>query len=576
MKSKNILPYIVRKRDDGYYMGTPSELLAFDTPIELLAYCSYNNIQRIYTYHQKQAALELIKALKDAGYKDMSIDGSQMLYDYQYKYTVIGQKFYTLRYKQKEHETVEVYDFSNITNMSLYKIHKKLDKIQPSGDAIECRLSRLLERCLMLGLTHSTIASCAFADFTSMVGKKNINHNIKSTKQDHEEYSAKWRRSYKSGINFIKEENCWIDEIIHIFDANALYPFVLSTDEILGEIIRYPSSECVHVTRRASERFEVAYKAGALMIAGITIKGLKLKKDGMPFFTLNDSNDYFPGAIIYEEEKEINTYINSVEFRTLKENYDFTYDITEYWVFGELIPSETFGGYYDKWYNMRRESISHGDSITEIITKFMCNALSGRFGLKSDMDRVIYDKDGNASTLKQSTTSRVSIPIASFFIAYAKRYMVKIAKEYYNDGRLYYTDTDSFHITGDILPQHKDLLDDATLGKFKEETADKYKGTERGYYIRQKVYILADTRGTPTKVTVAGLNEKGQDWMREYFTLLHKFDKLTIPGGSTQLKGTGLGACTVDTDFILDTHTDILTTQMLKGQALRLLDILGL
>lgn len=568
-KLKKLEAWTLYRGSEGLELANTEEVNIFNTIIEVLAYITKNKIKRVYIYEAKRLGLEIIKALREAGYIDRSIDSLNTIYDGNFKYNVLGDKLYKIAYTSNG-ITTEIYDLFNITNQHLKKCLKGFNLGDEEDPYISRRIARVLDICLTNGLTHSTIASCAFAEYTSMVGNKFINYEIKTHREDHDKYSEDWRRSYKSGLVYVKKNNTFIkDAELHILDVNQLYPYVLSSDEILGKKIRYPSSEVYKVQRVDMKRFNQRVKDGDLFIAKIKVNGLKLKPKGFPFFTLNDNEHLMNGEIIYNYkeqtgEDEFETVINSVEFGMLNDEYDFKYEILTYWVFGELKPSETFGLYYNKWLTIRHNAEDEGNYAMATISKFMSNSLSGRFGLRSQLERVLYNDKGESEKKTINTGTNVSIPIASFFVSYAKRFLVACAKPYYLEGRLLYTDTDSMHIIGPLLPETISLMDSRRLGAFKDEVATKYIGATTAQYIQQKVYLLADSNGNLLKVTVAGLSEEGARWLVDNYKLTEPLTTITIPNGSICTRGRGLEAVTYTQDLVLDTHKDILTNNMMR------------
>lgn len=520
--------YVFLMKDKNKYYIKDDDFLFEENNILdcLLRLHSVNESTKVYIYDQTDIIYEFIKTLKDIGFIDDAKQQRNYIPKCFFKYSIIESNFYNLKFRTQYDFEVTIYDLKNIYHISNKKLFSNLFKCNINKCNINKKLENFYE-CIKIvhefGLKESTIASCAWKDFNNIKGKKWVRNNIIFNRDvDDEDF----RRSYKTGMVYIKKPGIY-EKHIKTLDINASYVYLLSEDKIFDKEILYPNNNFIEYNYKTLSSTKIKFLDKSMKSNPYIIKlscTIELKNGCMPTLSVNDTKDYKPLDLI--ERGKIFTCLTKIDYEMLKDNYIIKdLEIYKVWVFGSLKPSEFTKDYMEKWYLKEREYKDIGDEVRAYVCKLMRNSLTGRFGLNPIMHKYIFDSEGLKEDLHNSTDI-INTAIAAFFTSYSRWYLWKLCSPYYQEGRLYYTDTDSMHISGDLLPETKSLLG-KEMGNLKVELE-----SDISLYIQQKVYIKANSEGGIIKVAVAGLNELGQDWLlgKDIYSIIEGID---IPNGRT-------------------------------------------
>lgn len=331
-----------------------------------------------------------------------------------------------------------------------------------------------------LGLTKTTQASNALADYKKIVGKEQFERDFPQLGND-----ADLRRAYKGAWTYANPKYAGKDigEGI-VLDVNSLYPYVMTERPL-------PYGFPVY--------FEGEYEPDdlyPLYIQKVTFN-FDLKENHFPCIQLKNNPRFCPVDYLEtDDDVEVTMTVTNVEWELIQEQYHVTNpEYHEGWKF--KASSDLFTEYIKKWAKIKIESDDNPG--WRQIAKLMMNALYGKFG-KNPMvrnkwpylgeDGVVHFTRGDPELEKP-----LYIPVAAFITAWARDYTTRAAQLCYD--RFLYADTDSLHLIGteepDFLPIHK-----TKLGCWKHES-----DFSRARYIRAKTYI--EEIDGKLSITVAGM-----------------------------------------------------------------------
>lgn len=515
------------KENEKYYIKDDKYTFEENTISDaFLRLHSINENSKCYIYNQTEIIYELISLLKHLGFIDDTKQQRNFVPKCFFRYSIIESNFYTLKIRTQYDFELTIYDLKNIFNVSDKKLFSNLFNCDVLTCDVQTKLDNFYE-CINiineLGLRESTIASCAWKDFNSIKTTKWVRRNIIFNREVDD---SDFRRAYKTGMVYLKKPGFYKKHIT-TYDINASYVYLLSEDKIFDKDIVYPTNSFVEYNYKTLSTIRKKCLHESMASNPYIIKlscYIEVKPGHMPTLSVNDTADYSPLDLI--EKGNIFTCLTKIDYEMLLENYNISdLEIFRVWVFDSIKPSEFTRDYMQKWYSKELEYKEKGDKIRAYVCKMMRNSLTGRFGLNSDLHKYLFDNQGIKEDFYRKT-NLVNTAIAAFFTSYARWYLWKLCIPYYQEDRLYYTDTDCLQIEGDLLPETKSLLG-REMGKLKVELE-----SDISLYIQQKMYIKADSRGTITKVAIAGLNENGQDWLlgRDIHSIV---DGVDIPEGRT-------------------------------------------
>lgn len=351
-------------------------------------------------------------------------------------------------------------------------------------------MSQALHILFSEGLTKITQGSNALWDYKEIIGKKNFKRWFPVLPP---EIDAFCRKSYKGGATQVhkifanQEIGCGIT-----LDVNSMYPWAMYE-------MFLPFGEPIYYTGKYRQD-----KLYPLYIQKLSCS-FELKEGYIPTIQLKHSG-LFRGTDFLESSDGniVELTLTSVDLQLFLDHYN-VYNIE--WVEGyKFMQSKNmFKEYIDKWYAIKAQATKDGNKGLRQIAKDMMNSLSGKFGLRPEVQEKIpyYDEKLRFKLGEVEQRDSIYVPVVSFITSYGRDKALRSAQKNYD--RFIYMDTDSLHLAGTELPTNLDI-DSTKLGWW-----DLEKVWVRGYFIRAKTYIEEESVSRETMESMIK-SEKAEPW----------------------------------------------------------------
>lgn len=351
-------------------------------------------------------------------------------------------------------------------------------------------MSQALHILFSEGLTKITQGSNALWDYKEIIGKKNFKRWFPVLPP---EIDAFCRKSYKGGATQVhkifanQEIGCGIT-----LDVNSMYPWAMYE-------MFLPFGEPIYYTGRYRQD-----KLYPLYIQKLACS-FELKEGYIPTIQLKHSG-LFRGTDFLESSDGniVELTLTSVDLKLFLDHYN-VYNVS--WISGyKFMQSKNmFTEYIDKWYAIKAQATKDGNKGLRQIAKDMMNSLSGKFGLRPEVQEKIpyYDEKLRFKVGEVEQRDSIYVPVVSFITSYGRDKALRSAQKNYD--RFIYMDTDSLHLAGTELPDNLDI-DSTRLGWW-----DLEKTWVRGYFIRAKTYIEEESVSRETMESMIK-SEKAEPW----------------------------------------------------------------
>lgn len=351
-------------------------------------------------------------------------------------------------------------------------------------------MSQALHILFTEGLTKITQGSNALWDYKEIIGKKNFKRWFPVLPP---EIDAFCRKSYKGGATQVhkifanQEIGCGIT-----LDVNSMYPWAMYE-------MFLPFGEPIYYTGRYRQD-----KLYPLYIQKLSCS-FELKEGYIPTIQLKHSA-LFRGTDFLESSDGniVELTLTSVDLKLFLDHYN-VYNVS--WISGyKFMQSKNmFKEYIDKWYAIKAQATKVGNKGLRQIAKDMMNSLSGKFGLRPEVQEKIpyYDEKLRFKLGEVEQRDSIYVPVVSFITSYGRDKALRSAQKNYD--RFIYMDTDSLHLAGTELPDNLDI-DSTRLGWW-----DLEKTWVRGYFIRAKTYIEEESVSRETMESMVQ-EEKAEPW----------------------------------------------------------------
>lgn len=360
------------------------------------------------------------------------------------------------------------------------------------------------------GMVKSTTASCAYSQYSSMVGD---NFMLDAFPDLGTDFLTLWRKAYRGGrcqVNPVYQGR--IMKNVYRYDINSMYPHVMNS---------CPLPYGRPITLKEKDMGTFKFELYHLRLE------FSLKPNHMPTL-LKKGSIYNNGDSYYIDTDGVeDIFINSVDYELLKRHYDITY--FEYIEgVGFYTTTVLFKSYINKWYAKKNQD----KGAKKIVDKFMLNCLYGKFGsncrgahktpvMDTEKDLVKFDIS------EEEDMTHYYLPVAIAITAYAHK-LIDDAITYVGYENFVYCDTDSVHCLVK-LPDY--MVDQKELGKFKLEAVE-----TKSKYVRQKTYIVLednwhemDTLSTKISITCAGMTSAMKESLiRDYSLGLDIFNVFKV------------------------------------------------
>lgn len=351
-------------------------------------------------------------------------------------------------------------------------------------------MSQALHILFTEGLTKITQGSNALWDYKEIIGKKNFKRWFPVLPP---EIDAFCRKSYKGGATQVhkifanQEIGCGIT-----LDVNSMYPWAMYE-------MFLPFGEPIYYTGKYRQD-----KLYPLYIQKLACS-FELKEGYIPTIQLKHSG-LFRGTDFLESSDGniVELTLTSVDLKLFLDHYN-VYNVS--WISGyKFMQSKNmFKEYIDKWYAIKAQATKDGNKGLRQIAKDMMNSLSGKFGLRPEVQEKIpyYDEKLRFKLGEVEQRDSIYVPVVSFITSYGRDKALRSAQKNYD--RFIYMDTDSLHLVGTELPDNLDI-DSTKLGWW-----DLEKTWVRGYFIRAKTYIEEESVSRETMESMVQ-EEKAEPW----------------------------------------------------------------
>lgn len=351
-------------------------------------------------------------------------------------------------------------------------------------------MSQALHILFTEGLTKITQGSNALWDYKEIIGKKNFKRWFPVLPP---EIDAFCRKSYKGGATQVhkifanQEIGCGIT-----LDVNSMYPWAMYE-------MFLPFGEPIYYTGEYRQD-----KLYPLYIQKLACS-FELKEGYIPTIQLKHSG-LFRGTDFLESSDGniVELTLTSVDLKLFLDHYN-VYNVS--WISGyKFMQSKNmFKEYIDKWYAIKAQATKDGNKGLRQIAKDMMNSLSGKFGLRPEVQEKIpyYDEKLRFKLGELEQRDSIYVPVVSFITSYGRDKALRSAQKNYD--RFIYMDTDSLHLAGTELPDNLDI-DSTKLGWW-----DLEKTWVRGYFIRAKTYIEEESVSRETMESMIKA-EKAEPW----------------------------------------------------------------
>lgn len=473
-----------------------------------IEYCSWED-RIIYFHNLKFDSSYILSYLLTHGYT-WSNNRSLKKYEFSTLISNMGQ-FYSVTVCFGE-TTTTFYDSFKLIRLSVEQIAKayglemrKLeidyDKPRPEGyiptdeeweyqHADVAIMSQALHILFTEGLTKITQGSNALYDYKEIIGKKNFKRWFPVLAP---EIDAFCRKSYKGGATQVHKifANQEIADGITL-DVNSMYPWAMYE-------MFLPFGEPIYYTGKYRQD-----KLYPLYIQKLTCS-FELKEGYIPTIQLKHSG-LFRGTDFLESSDGniVELTLTSVDLKLFLDHYN-VYNVS--WIGGyKFMQSKNmFKEYIDKWYAIKAQATKDGNKGLRQIAKDMMNSLSGKFGLRPEVQEKIpyYDEKLRFKLGEVEQRDSIYVPVVSFITSYGRDKALRSAQKNYD--RFIYMDTDSLHLAGTELPTNLDI-DSTKLGWWDLERV-----WVRGYFIRAKTYIEEESVSRETMESMVQ-EEKAEPW----------------------------------------------------------------
>lgn len=351
-------------------------------------------------------------------------------------------------------------------------------------------MSQALHIMFAEGLTKITQGSNALWDYKEIIGKKNFKRWFPVLPS---EIDAFCRKSYKGGATQVhkifanQDIGCGIT-----LDVNSMYPWAMYE-------MFLPFGEPIYYTGKHRQD-----KLYPLYIQKLSCS-FELKEGYIPTIQLKHSG-LFRGTDFLESSDGniVELTLTSVDLKLFLDHYN-VYNVS--WISGyKFMQSKNmFKEYIDKWYAIKAQATKDGNKGLRQIAKDMMNSLSGKFGLRPEVqEKIPYYEDKLKFKLGEvEQRDSIYVPVVSFITSYGRDKALRSAQKNYD--RFIYMDTDSLHLAGTELPTNLDI-DSTKLGWW-----DLEKVWVRGYFIRAKTYIEEESVSRETMESMIK-SEKAEPW----------------------------------------------------------------
>ena len=351
-------------------------------------------------------------------------------------------------------------------------------------------MSQALHILFAEGLTKITQGSNALWDYKEIIGKKNFKRWFPVLPS---EIDAFCRKSYKGGATQVhkifanQDIGCGIT-----LDVNSMYPWAMYE-------MFLPFGEPIYYTGKYRQD-----KLYPLYIQKLSCS-FELKEGYIPTIQLKHSG-LFRGTDFLESSDGniVELTLTSVDLKLFLDHYN-VYNVS--WISGyKFMQSKNmFKEYIDKWYAIKAQATKDGNKGLRQIAKDMMNSLSGKFGLRPEVQEKIpyYDEKLRFKLGEVEQRDSIYVSVVSFITSYGRDKALRSAQKNYD--RFIYMDTDSLHLAGTELPTNLDI-DSTKLGWW-----DLEKVWVRGYFIRAKTYIEEESVSRETMESMIK-SEKAEPW----------------------------------------------------------------
>lgn len=418
-----------------------------------------------------------------------------------YSVTVCFGETTTTFYDSLKLIRLSVEQIAKAYGLEMRKLEIDYDKPRPEGyiptdeeweyqHADVAIMSQALHILFTEGLTKITQGSNALWDYKEIIGKKNFKRWFPVLPP---EIDAFCRKSYKGGATQVhkvfanQEIGCGIT-----LDVNSMYPWAMYE-------MFLPFGEPVHYTGKYRQD-----KLYPLYIQKLSCS-FELKDGYIPTIQLKHSG-LFRGTDFLESSDGniVELTLTSVDLKLFLDHYN-VYNVS--WISGyKFMQSKNmFKEYIDKWYAIKAQATKDGNKGLRQIAKDMMNSLSGKFGLRPEVQEKIpyYDEKLRFKLGELEQRDSIYVPVVSFITSYGRDKALRSAQKNYD--RFIYMDTDSLHLAGTELPDNLDI-DSTKLGWW-----DLEKTWVRGYFIRAKTYIEEESVSRETMESMIKA-EKAEPW----------------------------------------------------------------
>lgn len=418
-----------------------------------------------------------------------------------YSVTVCFGETTTTFYDSLKLIRLSVEQIAKAYGLEMRKLEIDYDKPRPEGyiptdeeweyqHADVAIMSQALHILFTEGLTKITQGSNALWDYKEIIGKKNFKRWFPVLPP---EIDAFCRKSYKGGATQVhkifanQEIGCGIT-----LDVNSMYPWAMYE-------MFLPFGEPISYTGKYRQD-----KLYPLYIQKLSCS-FELKEGYIPTIQLKHSG-LFRGTDFLESSNGniVELTLTSVDLKLFLDHYN-VYNVS--WISGyKFMQSKNmFTEYIDKWYAIKAQATKDGNKGLRQIAKDMMNSLSGKFGLRPEVQEKIpyYDEKLRFKLGEVEQRDSIYVPVVSFITSYGRDKALRSAQKNYD--RFIYMDTDSLHLAGTELPDNLDI-DSTKLGWW-----DLEKTWVRGYFIRAKTYIEEESVSRETMESMIKA-EKAEPW----------------------------------------------------------------
>lgn len=380
------------------------------------------------------------------------------------------------------------------------------------------------------GLNKMTIGACALSEYKKMISERKFRMYFPVPNYDHD-----IRQSYRGGYTYLEPE--FEGKILGngiVLDINSTHPYTMYKCEL---------------PYGAPFPFKGQYKHDEfypLYIQMIRCQ-FELKKGYLPTVQIRYGSDFNASEYLTSSnDLDVVLCLTNVDLKIFFEHYN-VYNVEYFggWKFKST--TGLFDDYVEKWTESKIDAKKNGNWGLYEISKYMLNALYGKFGtlpqVKSKIPYLGSDGVVNYKDDVPKAIDGVYLAMATFITSYSRERIINAiqkVKDNYNSGkskiRFVYADTDSLHcISEDFsIPDGLDI-DDTEIGKFKVE------GTFRkAKFLRQKCYMEefkpSGEKEFRRKITVSGMPESCYDSVTfDNFKIganyKGKLQPIRVPGG---------------------------------------------